>query len=293
MLFSRSHVSSAPMASSTHRYASFRDRATMDEDSAQDLYRHARTRSDPKQTTVAILGVLLDSASRRDRELFSALVTRWRQERPRFSSSLAEIIACPSYLRIIAMGRKALPLIMERLEREGDEPDHWCAALEAITGEDPVPEESVGDTVGIAKAWLAWNKTRKQRFLDSMSRIAESPALTPTDTTALLGRLSALPPGGGPLVEREAIGRPAFLSNQRYAPLLRLSERSPMKSAPTDHWKPDTRRLPSSCEEVPRRTLLDNFPVGAGPANWGNWRTSSTTWWRMSRVPATGSRSGS
>ena len=95
-----------------------------------------------------------------DREMFLRLVEQWRAERIGATSSMAEIISCPSYLRIIGMGLRALPFIMEQLERDGDEPDHWCAALEAITGEDPVPDDAHGDTVRIAQAWIAWNRAR-------------------------------------------------------------------------------------------------------------------------------------
>ena len=54
------------------------------------------------------------------------------------------------------MGEKAVSLILAQLVREGDDPDHWYAALEAITGEDPVPENAYGDTVKIAAAWITW-----------------------------------------------------------------------------------------------------------------------------------------
>ena len=86
---------------------------------------------------------------------FTRWVEQWHVERG-ITSSLSDMIACPSYLNIIAMGEKALPLILAQLRREGDDPDHWFAALEAITDEDPVPEDAYGDTVKMAKAWLLW-----------------------------------------------------------------------------------------------------------------------------------------
>ena len=64
-----------------------------------------------------------------------------------------------SHLRIIGMGEAALPLIFAQFEREGDDPDHWFTALEAITDEDPVSENSRGDTVSMAEEWLSWAKT--------------------------------------------------------------------------------------------------------------------------------------
>ena len=86
---------------------------------------------------------------------FAQLVKQWNVER-NIVSSLSEIAMCPSYLMIIAMGETALPLIIAQLKREGDDPDHWFVALEAITGNDPIPEEAYGDTLSMAEAWLSW-----------------------------------------------------------------------------------------------------------------------------------------
>lgn len=87
--------------------------------------------------------------------LFVHLVSQWHVERGA-TSSVSEMVECPSYREIIRMGEKALPLIMAQIRRKADDPDHWFAALEAITGEDPVPEAVYGDTVKMAEAWLAW-----------------------------------------------------------------------------------------------------------------------------------------
>ena len=61
------------------------------------------------------------------------------------------------------MGEKALPLILDQLRREGDDPDYWSVALEAITGEDPVPKEAYGDTMKIAEVWLSWAEEKNVR----------------------------------------------------------------------------------------------------------------------------------
>ena len=130
------------------------------------------------------LGIRQLSICDQDRELFLRLVEQWHVERVGAASSMAEMIACPSYLRIIGMGLRALPLIMEHLEREGDEPDHWCAALEAITGENPVREDAHGDTVRIADAWIEWNQARVAwSFPASTTRTIESPATRVFATT--------------------------------------------------------------------------------------------------------------
>ena len=133
------------------------------------------------------------AASDHDRDMFLRLVEQWRTERVGAASSMADIIACPSYLRIIGMGWRALPFIIEQLEQEGDEPDHWCAALEAVTGEDPVPEDAHGDAVRIAQAWLEWHKTRVAwTFPTSTTRIIESPATGLIATTASPGPLNPM-----------------------------------------------------------------------------------------------------
>lgn len=87
--------------------------------------------------------------------LFSRLVVQWHKERG-ITSSLSVMILCPSYQRIIGMGEAAVPLILAQMKEEGDDPDHWSAALKAITGVDPVPEEAYGDTVKTAEVWFVW-----------------------------------------------------------------------------------------------------------------------------------------
>ena len=130
---------------------------------------------------------------------FHHLVKQWHEQRDETSSSISEVIACPAHLRIIAMGRRALPLIIEQLKSEEDEPDHWCAALEAITGENPVPEDAHGDTVRIAQAWIEWSETSWiLRALDQ-ERNAESQALRTLSTTALPGLPGPIHVGGGPV----------------------------------------------------------------------------------------------
>jgi len=128
---------------------------------------------------------------------FHRLVEQWHEQRVETNSSISEIIACPAYLRIIAMGKGALPLIIEQLKNEGDDPDHWCAALEAITGENPVPEDAHGDTVRIAQAWIEWSKTSWIFRALEKGRTTESRALPPLSITALPGLPSRIHVGGG------------------------------------------------------------------------------------------------
>ena len=85
---------------------------------------------------------------------FGELTAAWK-EKAKYLSVTAQMALIPEYQRIIGMGAAALPLILEELRRE---PDHWIWALRAITGEDPVPEESRGKMNEVAAAWIAWGQ---------------------------------------------------------------------------------------------------------------------------------------
>src|SRR5947207_10431415 len=52
-----------------------------------------------------------------------------------------EIALHPAYQQIIGMGKEAIPLILEELQREED---HWFWALKSITGDDPVAPSERG-----------------------------------------------------------------------------------------------------------------------------------------------------
>lgn len=93
-----------------------------------------------------------DSPSDALRGEFGALVDRWRKE-TRFSSSSEEKILHEAYQSIIALGKPAVPLVLQELEaRRG----HWSWALRFMTGSDPVPE---GANIEAARAaWLEWGR---------------------------------------------------------------------------------------------------------------------------------------
>ena len=55
------------------------------------------------------------------------------------------------------MGPAVVPLILAELERE---PDHWFWALEAITGESPIPQCDAGDVEASALAWVEWGRQK-------------------------------------------------------------------------------------------------------------------------------------
>jgi len=87
--------------------------------------------------------------------LFHKCVARWKDETGHLSS-ITRAITNPSYLRIIGMGKEALPLLLKELQ---ERPDHWLVALNAITGEDPAPEGA--NFREAVAAWIKWGEARK------------------------------------------------------------------------------------------------------------------------------------
>ena len=87
---------------------------------------------------------------------FARLAEQWYEE-TLFSSDYLEKILHPAYQRIIGLGRKAIPLILNELQ---DMPNDWFWALRALTeeGEDPVTPEYAGQPEEMAKAWLNWGR---------------------------------------------------------------------------------------------------------------------------------------
>src|SRR5687768_4277583 len=87
-------------------------------------------------------------------ERFHRLAAEWKQQAGYLSDSRRMAILRP-YQEIIGMGLPVVPLILEELRRE---PHHWFWALEAITGENPVPADVRGDMRRIREAWLEWGR---------------------------------------------------------------------------------------------------------------------------------------
>ena len=85
---------------------------------------------------------------------FRKLVDKWRKG-TQHTSSIKKMIEHPSYKRIIEMGCDVLPLLFRELNAHRD---HWIVALNAITGEDPVPEDS--NFTAAVEAWLAWGREK-------------------------------------------------------------------------------------------------------------------------------------
>jgi hypothetical protein len=87
---------------------------------------------------------------------FQRLLAQWKAERGA-TSSITRMAECDSYVAIMAEGKPVIPLIMEQLRSEGDQPDQWFWALQVLAdGLDPVSEADRGNTVKMAEVWLNW-----------------------------------------------------------------------------------------------------------------------------------------
>ena len=87
---------------------------------------------------------------------FDNLVQMWKKATSHYSF-LGQIITHPAYLRIIGMGAKALPLILEELRQRPN--GNWFSALEAITGKDVGQEANNIDEA--IQLWLEWGEQNK------------------------------------------------------------------------------------------------------------------------------------
>ncbi|NES17570.1 MAG: hypothetical protein F6K41_01110 [Symploca sp. SIO3E6] len=85
-------------------------------------------------------------------ERFHELASRWHNETCGLSS-ITKKITNLNYLKIIAMGKAVVPLILYSLAQQ---PDHWFVALKALTDQDPTsPKSSFEEAV---EAWLSWGR---------------------------------------------------------------------------------------------------------------------------------------
>jgi hypothetical protein len=91
---------------------------------------------------------------------FAALTAKWKQE-TLYSSKAKTIAAHPAYREVVAMGEKAVPLILADLEKEAN---HWFMALYEITGSRPVAKEDAGIVEKMAAAWIAWGRQQGYRW---------------------------------------------------------------------------------------------------------------------------------
>ena len=94
------------------------------------------------------------------RKEFERLIEDWEEQRPR-GVDVSEMVMHPTYQRIIGVGPRVVPLLLAELQRKSG---HWFWALHAITGANPVPEDSQGNLRAMAEAWLEWGRQRGYRW---------------------------------------------------------------------------------------------------------------------------------
>jgi hypothetical protein len=119
-----------------------------------DLFVRHRQRKSTRHETASRTGTVLDLHLQAEplRSEFAALADQWRRETQHFSL-ISRKVSHPAYLRIMGMGRPAIPLLLEELR---DRPSHWFVALRFTANTDPVPQ---GANPGQARdAWLEWGR---------------------------------------------------------------------------------------------------------------------------------------
>ena len=85
---------------------------------------------------------------------FQLLAEKWKEE-SKYLAFTKDRVQLPNYQAIIAMGKTALPLILDDMRHQ---PQHWFVALKAITGENPVQLEHRGNIQSMTNDWLLWGK---------------------------------------------------------------------------------------------------------------------------------------
>lgn len=91
---------------------------------------------------------------------FERLVAEWHDETDVYSS-LLKVISHPAYLKIIAMGDVAIPMILQEMKSG---PGHWFPAIEALTvdlramGEEPAKGSSTSSEA--RAAWVLWGESK-------------------------------------------------------------------------------------------------------------------------------------
>lgn len=85
---------------------------------------------------------------------FDRLADEWRAATSIMSSAEAKA-RHPAHQAIVAMGERAVPLILTRMQAQGG---HWFAALRAITGANPVKPTARGNVRAMQAAWLKWGR---------------------------------------------------------------------------------------------------------------------------------------
>ncbi|HEY4329696.1 MAG TPA: hypothetical protein VGN88_08160 [Phycisphaerae bacterium] len=85
---------------------------------------------------------------------FKGLLEQWTEE-TRFESNYSRLMMHPAYRKILGLGPQVVPLILRNLTG-GSGP--WIAALEDITGENPILPGHETDSKLMIQDWLEWGK---------------------------------------------------------------------------------------------------------------------------------------
>jgi hypothetical protein len=129
---------------------------------ARTVVAHGVTPEESKQRAVRLWEArdkqLANAAEHRADEglrvAFEELAMSWSSSTAHLSSS-TKLIEHPAYRQIIGLGASVLPLILRDLEQSGR---FWFPALNAITGENPVPDDAAGDLERMTDAWIRWGR---------------------------------------------------------------------------------------------------------------------------------------
>ena len=87
---------------------------------------------------------------------FEELAQIWASETAHLSSPL-KLMEHPAYRQIVGLGAAVLPLLLRDLVESHR---FWFPALNAITGENPIPEDAAGNMTRMTEAWIAWGRDR-------------------------------------------------------------------------------------------------------------------------------------
>ena len=97
---------------------------------------------------------------------FKILLDSW-EEKTHYLSNINTAIKMPEAQEFILAGEVVLPFIMEDMEKsqESQGSPFWFPILNAITGENPVPEEHAGLIQLMTEDWLKWWKFTKTQTI--------------------------------------------------------------------------------------------------------------------------------
>ena len=90
--------------------------------------------------------------SARVEQQFRALAQEWYIDTMPLSSYIEKVLH-PAYQKILVLGRRVVPFIMDEIR---DMPNDWFWALRMLTDADPVKPEEAGNMQAMANAWLSW-----------------------------------------------------------------------------------------------------------------------------------------